>query len=162
MLDISIHLCQYDETSILFIKDLGPGMTHTDLKVAMTGQYSGDISNKYDIFKYASLHLAMHTFVISKTQTISNNPAQNLNLKFDNEVHVGLLSSRFVKDSNSDYLIAPIVSFDVVENPNYTIEGSVSKYDLVAKTPLSEKFICLMLSYIGIFQNIHELKQHIL
>ena len=66
-------------------------------------------------------------------------------------MHVGLLSSRFVKDSNSDYLIAPIVSFDLVENPYYNTDGSGNKYDLVAKTPLSEKFICLILSYIGIF-----------
>jgi len=77
--------------------------------------------------------------------------SSNLNIKFNNEVHVGLLSSRFVKDSNSDYLIAPIVSFDMVENPNYTADGPGNKYDLVAKTPLSEKFISLILSYIGIF-----------
>jgi len=126
-------------------------MTHSDLKVAMTGQCQGDISDKYDIFKYASLHLAVHTFVITKTQTICTQQSTNLNIKFNNEVHVGLLSSRFVKDSNSDYLIAPIVSFDMVENPCYTADGTANKYDLVAKTPLSEKFIQLILSYIGIF-----------
>jgi hypothetical protein len=77
--------------------------------------------------------------------------SSNLNIKFNNEVHVGLLSNQFVKDSNSDYLIAPIVSFDMVENANYTGEGSTNKYGLVAKTPLAHKFIDLILSYIGIF-----------
>ena len=78
--------------------------------------------------------------------------SSNLNIKFNNEVHVGLLSSRFVKDSNSDYLIAPIVSFDLVETRNYNADGTETlSHELVAKTPLSEKFINLILSYIGIF-----------
>ena len=30
-----------------------------------------------------------------------------------------MLSTKFIKDSNSSNLIAPIVSFEVIKNPNY-------------------------------------------
>lgn len=90
----------------------------------------------------------MHTFIITKTQTCPDQPTtSSLNNKFTNEVHIGLLSSRFIKDSDSEHLIAPIISFEVVKATN----KAGGRYELVPKTPLSEKFINLILSYIGIF-----------
>ena len=63
-------------------------------------------------------------------------------------------------------MIAPIVSFEVVKNPNYNenmTEGQQEgQYKLIEKTPLSNKFLNLILGYIGIFTSIEELKQHIL
>ena len=47
-------------------------MSHSELKMAMTGQCVGENNKKFDIFKYAALHLAVHTFVISRTQTVAH------------------------------------------------------------------------------------------
>ena len=89
--------------------------------------------------------------------------------KIVEEVHIGMLSTKFIRDSCSQNLIAPIVSFEVVKNPKADLKGDISNdkeqpssYILVEKTPLSDKFLNLILGYIGIFTSIEELKQHIL
>jgi len=70
--------------------------------------------------------------------------------KFSDEIHIGLLSTSFIKDSNSELLVAPIVSFYVVKNYEKNPEH---EFQLVPKTPLSDQFLSLILGYIGIFQN---------
>jgi hypothetical protein len=60
-----------------------------------------------------------------------------------------MLSSSFIKDSGSPHLIAPIISFKVVEG------------EMVPLTPLPEKFINLILAYTGIFNCYEDIKQHI-
>jgi hypothetical protein len=60
-----------------------------------------------------------------------------------------MLSSSFIKDSGSPYLVAPIVSFKVEDK------------EMIPITPLPEKFVNLILAYTGIFSNFEEIKQHI-
>ena len=86
--------------------------------------------------------------------------------KIVEEVHIGMLSTKFIRDSCSQNLIAPIVSFEVVKNPKAGEfkdgKEQQSSHILVEKTPLSDKFLSLILGYIGIFTSIEELEQHIL
>lgn len=72
-----------------------------------------------------------------------------------------MLSCSFIKDSGSAHLVAPIVSFRVQkkEGEEADKEGDADDYDLVAMTPLPDKFIGLILEYTGnIFQSVQDLK----
>lgn len=57
-----------------------------------------------------------------------------------NQVHIGMLSSKFIADSCSDYIVAPIVSFNLKND-------SSGNQNLVPITPLSDKFLNLILGY---------------
>jgi hypothetical protein len=78
-LDMIVRLLFYPQKpakeNILHIKDNGPGMTHLNLKEALTGEIP-DYSRQhgecqfFDYFKYAALKLASHTLVITRTQQL--------------------------------------------------------------------------------------------
>ena len=82
--------------------------------------------------------------------------------KFQEEVHIGMLSGKFIKDSGSSHLVAPIVSFKVSRREGGQAHKEGEDFDLVALTPLPDKFISLILEYTGnIFQSVSDLKDHI-
>lgn len=74
---------------------------------------------RLELFKYAALRLAEHTMIITRSQIVPDkqliNQVQPVNkLKLEQpicEVHIGMLSSRFIKDSGASRLVAPIVTF---------------------------------------------------
>ena len=107
-LELGISLfqhCNQQDVNILQIKDNGPGMTFQDLREAMTGEitsskmnqqgFNSDESSLFSCFKFAALNLACHTLVISKTLVKKDN------LNNQEQVHIGMLSSQFIKDSGS-------------------------------------------------------------
>ena len=94
-LSINVTLCeQNDSVNILFVKDTGPGFSHSELRHALTGQTSTN-SSVLDFFKFSALKIAQHTFIITHTQLQSAG-------KVDNMVHIGFLSAKFIKDSGAD------------------------------------------------------------
>lgn len=111
---------QQREENCMFFKDNGPGLTHSELKTALTGQASKldweNQTNKIcNMLKYAALRLAESCLVITKSlqHTRVQFPLGVNNVQVIEQVHIGLLSSKFIKDSGSGYLLAPIVSFNV-------------------------------------------------
>lgn len=71
-LSINVTLCeQNDNVNILFLKDTGPGFSLSELRHALTGQTNSKLpstlENGLNIFKFAGLKLAHHTFIITKT-----------------------------------------------------------------------------------------------
>jgi hypothetical protein len=67
-------------------------------------------------FQLGALKLAKNTLLISKTISLKQKmPATESSYqeKFVEEVHVGLLSVNFIKDSGSKYIVAPMVSFRI-------------------------------------------------
>lgn len=94
-----------------------------------------------------------------------------------------MLSSRFIKDSGANRLVAPIVTFRLQAKSKNELEGGKSQggghskaknqqeehqsiakeFELVPLSPMSDKFLNLMLSYVkGIFSSVSHLKKHIL
>lgn len=95
-----------------------------------------------------------------------------------------MLSSKFIKDSGANRLVAPIVQFKLqkrVKNDKSKIGGDSTKkpnegndtkderisltkeYELVPLTPMFEKFLNLMLSYTkGIFSSVSQMKRHLI
>mmetsp|Transcript_10383 Transcript_10383/g.17430 ORF Transcript_10383/g.17430 Transcript_10383/m.17430 type:complete len:83 (+) Transcript_10383:979-1227(+) len=71
---------------------------------------------QYEMLRYASLNLAGSTLVISRVITKKSRANQHIQSgtdKFFEEVNVALLSSAFLKDSKSKFIIIPLVSFRV-------------------------------------------------
>jgi hypothetical protein len=60
-----------------------------------------------------------------------------------------MLSSNFIKDSGSGHLIAPIVSFKIEKNLSSEDHKDGEDYELVAMTPLPDKFLNMILEYTG-------------
>jgi len=71
------------------------------------------------VFKFGVLNLSETCLVISRTVQINKRASSGLInndvaiSKMEWEVHVGLLSSKFISESNSKHLIAPIVSLKI-------------------------------------------------
>ena len=109
----------------MLFKDNGPGLSHSNLKEALTGEiplfskysegYESETVHYFDYFKYAALKLANHALIITRTVQLNRNSLQlrKDEDKFQEEVHIGMLSGNFIKDSGSSHLMAPIVSFKV-------------------------------------------------
>lgn len=145
------------------------------------------------MFKYAALRLAEHTLIISRSQIVPDKPIINhtmtlLKQRHEQpicEVHVGLLSSRFIKDSGANRLVAPIVTFRLQprsdkgnnmgqmdpqsimgnnpKDPKEEAHSVAKEFELVPLSPMSDKFLSLMLSYAkGIFSSVGHLKRHII
>lgn len=86
--------------------------------------------------------------VISKT-LVKKNPNTN-----QEQVHIGMLSSQFIRDSGSEFVIAPIVSFNVVKKGE--------SHDLEPLTIMPLKFINEILKYTCIFTSFEDFRLHIL
>lgn len=146
---------------------------------------------RLELFKYAALRLAEHTMIITRSLSVPDKQLLNQQqpgskLGIDQpicEVHIGMLSQRFIKDSGASRLVAPIVTFrlqpktktdaeianiDALEkqkNKKAAVNHfSVTKeFELVPLSPMSDKFLNLMLSYVkGIFNSVNHLKKHII
>ena len=87
----------------MYIKDEGCGLTHCELRTALTGELSklewtSRPLSTLDVLKYAFLRLADNCLVITKVNQQSNPPGPIgvHKLAKTEHVHIGLLSSKFI------------------------------------------------------------------
>jgi len=127
---------------VLLIKDNGPGINHSNMREMLTGEANQAqilISNKQKqhheimrVFKFGVLNLSETCLVISRTIQINKRASSGLIndsalSKMEHEVHIGLLSSKFIQESNSKHLIAPIVSLKVIKKKGVEDEEQKSE-----------------------------------
>lgn len=157
---------QQKNTIILELKDSGPGLNHSEMTELLTGQETDIYKQKklepnmspLNFLKYATFKLAKHCLVISRTKQVKKQQSIMAKDSISEEVHVGMLSSEFIRHSCSPYMVAPVVSYVV---QTLQINGKTIK-ELIPSTPLASHFISLILQYTGIFEDEEDLKNHVL
>ena len=113
------------------------------------------------MFKLAALRLADHTLIISRQERVLKDTKKKSDEPWY-EITIGMLSSKFIKDSGSSKLVAPIVSFRMQKKANMQEAEDYSEAcNLEPLTPLPDKFLGLIHSYTRLFKNFNKFMKHI-